>query len=329
MKIQCHVLASLILVMCLVMPGCVPGQFLGPSVTPSSTSTPEPTSTHRPTSTPPPTPTITPLPIGTVLTANGFELNAGQTCPEGPCQVYYNIDLFMVATFFDSGRFVLERYLVNADVNLEQGPVYLEIFESIYPQDIADAILGRDTSSGNMVAVPYSGEIDGYQYEAFLAYSDRLDCEEMVVSVVPLTSLSKTPAQAPTPSSSPTQASSAQQSIASFIVDARQQAWFDTGILVQKSDEIFIEASGTIDFGGVQSGPDGSPDIEPGYGVVPTAPYGALVGMIGSGDPFLVGSQYQGKAQSSGNLLLLINDVAEQYIDNSGQFQVTITIIKK
>jgi hypothetical protein len=113
-----------------------------------------------------------------------------------------------------------------------------------------------------------------------------------------------------------------------FDIDARVTTWFDTGISIQISDEIRINASGTIDFGGVQSGPDGSPDLQPGYGVVPTAPYGALIGMIRAGDPFIVGSDYQETAQSDGTLKLLINDVPDQYNDNSGQFHVTITITK-
>jgi hypothetical protein len=87
-------------------------------------------------------------------------------------------------------------------------------------------------------------------------------------------------------------------------------------------------ASGSVDFGGVKSSPDGSPEIQPGSGVVPIAPYGALVGMIGSGDPFIIGSNFQETAQSHGILKLLINDVPEQYTDNSGQFHVTIIITK-
>lgn len=118
------------------------------------------------------------------------------------------------------------------------------------------------------------------------------------------------------------------QIVLTFTIDAQEADWFDTGISIQKSDEIRIETSGTIDFGGVQSDPDGNPDIQPGYGVVSTAPYGALVGMIGSGDAFIVGTFYQETAQSDGNLKLLINDVPDQYSDNSGQFNVTITITK-
>ena len=119
------------------------------------------------------------------------------------------------------------------------------------------------------------------------------------------------------------------QIITTFTVDARVSTWVDTGISIRNSDKIKIEASGTIDLGGMQSGPDGNPEIKPiGYGVVPTAPYGALVGLIGSGDPFIVGSYYQGTVQSDGNLKLLINDVPDEYANNLGQFQITITLTK-
>jgi hypothetical protein len=119
------------------------------------------------------------------------------------------------------------------------------------------------------------------------------------------------------------------QVVITIIIDAQSSTWSDTGIFVQKSDQIKIEASGAIDLGGVQSGPNGNPGIQPaGNGVVPTAPYGTLVGMIGSGNSFIVGSFYQGISQSDGNLELIINDVPSQYADNSGQFHITITITK-
>ena len=117
--------------------------------------------------------------------------------------------------------------------------------------------------------------------------------------------------------------------IANFPIEAKFSNWFDTGIIIQVSDEIRIGASGSIDLGGAQSDPNGNPNVEPkGYGIVPIAQYGALVGTIGSGEPFIIGSLYQGTAKFDGNLQLLINDVPGSYDDNSGQFQVTITIIK-
>lgn len=162
--------------------GCGSGQFLG------STATPDPTSTPLYTSTPLATPTNTPLSFEPILIANGFEYNAGQTCPEGPCKTYYNMYLFMVATVFDTGRFVLERYLVTPEINQEQGPVYLEIINSIYPPDIADAILRKEDNggSGNSREFPYEGEINGYKYEVFMTYSEQIGTDELVVSVTPI-----------------------------------------------------------------------------------------------------------------------------------------------
>jgi hypothetical protein len=126
----------------------------------------------------------------------------------------------------------------------------------------------------------------------------------------------------------PTTAPAENVSTYTIVVDADVSTWIDSGITIQKNDEIKIVVSGSIDFGGVQSGPDGSPDLEPGLGVLPTAPYGALLGKIGSGEPFIVGSLYQSTAQSDGVLMLLVNDVPDQYNDNSGVFVATITITR-
>jgi hypothetical protein len=110
-------------------------------------------------------------------------------------------------------------------------------------------------------------------------------------------------------------------------IDARRATWTETDIQVQKGDSIKIEASGIIDHGGALCGPDGNPNYPPsGNAVVPTARYGALVGTIGLGDPFIVGSRYQGVASQNGNLGFLINDGIGQYNDNSGYYQLTITV---
>lgn len=136
-------------------------------------------------------------------------------------------------------------------------------------------------------------------------------------------------AQPVTAEPTPEKSSVPKQTTTPFDVDARTSTWVDTEILLQRSDEITIQASGAIDLGGAQSGPDGNPDIQPlGLGIIPSALYGTLVGMIGSGDPFVIGSYYQAIAQSDGILKLVIIDALNGYTDNSGQFHLNISITK-
>lgn len=52
------------------------------------------------------------------------------------------------------------------------------------------------------------------------------------------------------------------------------------------------------------------------------APYGALVGRIGSGAPFLIGASKSFVASSSGYLWLAVNDNLVYYKDNKGGYTV-------
>jgi hypothetical protein len=56
------------------------------------------------------------------------------------------------------------------------------------------------------------------------------------------------------------------------------------------------------------------------------APYGALIGKIGNGTPFLIGSTRWMTAAEGGTLYLAVNDNYIYYEDNSGTYTVTITI---
>jgi len=135
------------------------------------------------------TPTSTPIPIASILLAQGFERgNPSQTCSEGPCKIYYYSDMMMIATVFDSGKFVLERFPFSQDINMKQGPIYIDIVNSVYPKDVAEAIQGKGqpTTNGTMVKLPYNGEIGGYKYEVYAAHDDQLNMDEIVVSVTPI-----------------------------------------------------------------------------------------------------------------------------------------------
>lgn len=83
MNTKHRTMAVLILIISLILSGCGPGQFLGPTITPSATITPTPTlvptSTPRPTFTPRPTatevpPTPTPASMGEAVGYKTIEI---------------------------------------------------------------------------------------------------------------------------------------------------------------------------------------------------------------------------------------------------------------
>ena len=106
-------------------------------------------------------------------------------------------------------------------------------------------------------------------------------------------------------------------------VSAREQ-WTATGITVRRGEPLSISADGEIKIGG-----PGNPSASPaGAGATnagnpaPSVPTGALIGRIGNGAPFLIGSQTQIQAPAAGQLFLGVNDSYLQ--DNEGTFQVQV-----
>lgn len=109
--------------------------------------------------------------------------------------------------------------------------------------------------------------------------------------------------------------------------------WFDTGISINSGDEIQISASGFVKIAG--SDPSGySPE-----GVVETTEADvakllcpttnkeySLVGKIGTGGCFDVGSSRIIVAQNSGNLYLSSNDRVGLFGDNSGSWNVDVVV---
>lgn len=119
------------------------------------------------------------------------------------------------------------------------------------------------------------------------------------------------------------------------------RAWTNTGIEVAAGDVITISAGGTATIRRasrwnrkllLEAGPAGSylfdddvvgkPFPLPSTGRGPAPPY-CLIGRIGSGQPFYVGSHKSWRAKSAGVLLLGINDF--DVSDNSGRFIARIT----
>src|SRR5260221_1054825 len=88
-----------------------------------------------------------------------------------------------------------------------------------------------------------------------------------------------------------------------------QETWLDTGIDLN-GEKVSIQASGTVDVmanspGQFVAGPDGlRQDVGVRFGGVRVGPPGALIGRIGNGQPFVVGSKYDGTATTQGRLFL-------------------------
>jgi len=101
--------------------------------------------------------------------------------------------------------------------------------------------------------------------------------------------------------------------------------WTDTGLFVQPGERISFSTNGTIEFGkGMTAGPDGNRDFvnRPGY-VIRDAPVGTLIGRVGNGAPFVIGSTNAPISMRNGGPLFLgVND--DGYEDNSGAFEVSI-----
>jgi hypothetical protein len=105
-----------------------------------------------------------------------------------------------------------------------------------------------------------------------------------------------------------------------LVVPAQQQ-WTPTGLVVRRGEALTIKASGQINFGPGTASPAGSSETHPNN-PVNNAPTGALIGRIGDGAPFLIGTQTQIQAPASGQLFVGIND---SFVgDNQGQYQVEI-----
>jgi len=107
------------------------------------------------------------------------------------------------------------------------------------------------------------------------------------------------------------------------ITVSAQQGWTATGLVVNRGETLTVNATGEIRFreGGAANSPAGSSELGEGN-PMPSAPTGALIGRIGNGRPFLIGSQTRIQAPVAGQLFLGINDT--HLADNAGSFQVQV-----
>jgi hypothetical protein len=109
----------------------------------------------------------------------------------------------------------------------------------------------------------------------------------------------------------------------SVLVQANQQ-WNDAGITVKKGDRVSFSTSGQISYGqAMTAGPDGDATVRrPDYPVA-AMPVGGLIGRVGNGTPFPIGSNAQPIVMpNDGRLMLGVND--NEMGDNSGAFTVAV-----
>ena len=130
-----------------------------------------------------------------------------------------------------------------------------------------------------------------------------------------------------------------------FVVNADQDfPGLNTGIDLTVGEHLTIKAQGLAAYGvgsrtscnsHLPTDPDGQrflngtlcPMRTSPSDASPSSPVGELLANIGSpGRFFAVGSSYSTTVSTSGRLYLLYNDVPGAYSDNSGNYQVTITV---
>ena len=129
------------------------------------------------------------------------------------------------------------------------------------------------------------------------------------------------------------------QETKTFPVQANVQGWQDTGMYVRQGDRLVIDGDGTVNLGPAADYPQ-LQGIKPGgldasvwapdaTFLAPDLNVGALIGQIGSGDPFMVGSYKEfSPVAGSGELRPAVNDAdtAEAYADNSEEFTADIMV---
>jgi hypothetical protein len=104
-----------------------------------------------------------------------------------------------------------------------------------------------------------------------------------------------------------------------------QQPWTATGIAVRRGDWVTFSTSGDVHIGGdgdPKAGPDGVSGVLAPGAPLANAPAGALIGRVGSGAVFMIGSRNRIQMPAAGQLFLGVND--GHLPDNNGAFQVQV-----
>jgi len=105
-----------------------------------------------------------------------------------------------------------------------------------------------------------------------------------------------------------------------------QMQWSPTGIIVSRGEWVTFSTTGEVKIGGEGNPTANADGVTTGARApdspVAAAPAGALVGKIGNGPAFLIGSRNRVQMTAAGQLFLGVNDGHLQ--DNEGSFQVQV-----
>lgn len=125
-------------------------------------------------------------------------------------------------------------------------------------------------------------------------------------------------------------ATSGTQMPAGAITVPANVAWTETGITVAGQATLSVSATGDIIIApDVSSGIAGNAAATPNIGNRPvgSAPAGALIGKVGNGAPFLIGSTDRINVRGAGRLFVGIND--GNVADNTGNFVVSLSRVSR
>jgi hypothetical protein len=105
-----------------------------------------------------------------------------------------------------------------------------------------------------------------------------------------------------------------------------RQAWTSTGLTVRKGEVLTFNTTGEVQLSGDASDVAASAGSKTGRRAtgapLPNELAGALIGRIGSGQPFAIGNQTRIPMPAAGQLFLGVND--DGFDDNQGEFRVDI-----
>jgi hypothetical protein len=116
---------------------------------------------------------------------------------------------------------------------------------------------------------------------------------------------------------------SAQRPPTLFQIDASFEGWADTGTELAAGEQVAITVSGMAGWGQNVSAPATGGSDSDCVLTVPGAPVGALVARVGAGEPVVAaGATLTGP----GAVTVLYNECPGQYFDNTGGFEVRLSV---
>lgn len=187
---------------------------------------------------------------------------------------------------------------------------------------------------------------DSFMLNGFNDGYDKLDDQIVIDFVYPSSPpVTVTPTPTIIPTVTPTVLATSTPTVGTFNFTVPANAeWFDTGIDIQAGQHLTFSASGTINLRDGDPNDNHTPNGESLCQVeddclISGAPYGKLIGRIWGGGllmlesmralhaPFEIGTNLDiSSTIASGRLYLAVNDKTDSFADNTGSYQVTLTI---